>query len=121
MGSFMKIRTFSNFKIKNQNYPFQRCVHELCQIGTELNQVAALIKNQSYLISEYKSKSENLKNVIGTTLNKEGQKGRVTTLIDIRKAIKSLVIETPFSLNAFPLNTVQCPDVSTQLIKPVPT
>ena len=83
MGSFMKICTFSNFKIKNQNYPFQRCVHESCQIGTKLNQVAALIKNQSYLISEYKSKSENLKNVIGTTLNKEGQKVWVTKLINI--------------------------------------
>ena len=83
MGSFMKICTFSNFKIKNQNYPFQRCVHEPCQIGTKLSQVAALIKNQSYLISEYKSKSENLKNVIGTTLNKEGQKVWVTKLINI--------------------------------------
>ena len=106
MGSFMKIRTFSNFKIKNQNYPFQKCVQELCQIGTELNQVAALIKNQSYLISEYKSKSQNLKNIIGTALNKEGQKGRVTTLINIRKAIKTWVIEAPFSLNVFSLNTV---------------
>ena len=71
-----------------------------------MNKVAVLIKNQSYLISEYKSKSENLKNVIGTTLNKEGQKGRVTTLIKITKAIKSWVIETPFSLNVFSLNKV---------------
>ena len=106
VGSFMKICTFSNLKIKNQNYPFQRCVQEPCHIGTELNKVAALIKNQSYLIPKYKSKSENLKNVIGTTPNKVGQKGRVTTLIDITNAIKSWVIETPFSLNAFSLNTV---------------
>ena len=59
MGSFMKTCTFSNFKIQNQNYPFQRCVQEPCQIGNELNEVVALIKKRCYLISKYKSKSVN--------------------------------------------------------------
>ena len=50
-------------------------------------------------------------------LHKEGQQAWVTTLIKFRKAIKSWVIETAFLLNA----SIQCPDVSTQLIKLVPT
>ena len=58
-----------------------------------------------------------MKNLIGTTLNKEGQKAWMTKLIKFRKEIKSWVIETEFSLNAL----IQCPDVSTQLIKLVPT
>ena len=54
---------------------------------------------------------------MGTRLHKVGQKVWVTTLIKFRKAIKSWVMETAFSLNA----STQCPDVSTQLIKLVPT
>ena len=45
MCSFMKICTFYNFKIQNQNYTYQRCVQEPCQIVTELNYIATLIKN----------------------------------------------------------------------------
>ena len=45
MCSFMKICLFYKFKIQNQNYTSQRCVHEPCQIVTELNYIATLIKN----------------------------------------------------------------------------
>ena len=45
MCSFMKMRTFYNFKIQNQNYTCQRCGQEPCQIVTELNYIATLIKN----------------------------------------------------------------------------